>query len=204
VARSSNDVARDVDRAADLIARGRASEAMELLVQVLNRQPTHAAARSSLAALLAESGRREQALHVLLAGSEVDAGRFALPAAQLQAEMGDLNGALQTLAKVPLARRNAGFEALHAGIAQRAGDHMTALQAYRRALAQPQPEAVWWVGLGVSLEATGEPNEARNAYARAAAEAKLPADVRRYVADRLAALDSRTDSARKAALANVF
>jgi MSHA biogenesis protein MshN len=204
VARSSSDVARDVDRAADLIARGRASEAMELLVQVLNRQPTHAAARSSLAALLAESGRREQALHVLLAGSEVDAGRFALPAAQLQAEMGDPNGALQTLAKVPLARRNAGFEALHAGIAQRAGDHMTAVQAYRRALAQPQPEAVWWVGLGVSLEATGEPNEARNAYARAAGEAKLPADVRRYVADRLAALDSRTDSARKAALANVF
>jgi MSHA biogenesis protein MshN len=207
VVRSASDVAQDVDRAADLIARGRATEAMELLVQVLARQPTHAAARSSLAALFAEAGRREQALHVLLAGSEFDPGKFAAPAAQLQAEMGDLNGALQTLAKVPLARRNAGFEALHAGVAQRAGDHMTAITAYRRALAQPQPDAVWWVGLAVSLEATGEPVEARTAYSRAAAEARLPADVRRYVAERLTVLEAqsqRSENGRRASLANVF
>jgi MSHA biogenesis protein MshN len=207
VVRSTNDVAADVDRAAELIARGRSTEAMDLLVQVLARQPTHAAARSSLAALLAEAGRREQALHVLLAGSELDAARFAPPAAQLQAEMGDLSGALGTLARVPPPRRTAGFEALHAGLAQRAGDHMTAIGAYRRALVQPQPDPVWWVGLGVSLEATGEPGEARNAYARAAAEARLPADVRRYVTERLTVLGAsaqRSDEARKAALANVF
>src|SRR5262249_53159509 len=188
VVRSGGDVAHDVDRAADLIARGRANEAMDLLVQVLSRQPTHVAARSSLAALLAEAGRREQALHVLLAGSELDASTFAMPAAQLQAEMGDLNGALQTLARVPTARRGASYEALSAGIAQRAGDHMTAIAAYRRALAQPQPDPVWWVGLGVSLEATGEPADARSAYARAAAEARLPAEVRRYVTERLTPL----------------
>jgi MSHA biogenesis protein MshN len=207
VARSSSDVARDVDRAADLIARGRATEAMDLLVQVLNRQPTHLAARSSLAALLAEAGRREQALLVLLAGSEADPGRFAMPAAQLQAEMGNLNGALQTLARVSPARRSAPFEALHAGLAQRVGDHMTAINSYRRALARPQAEAVWWVGLALSLEATGEPAEARNAYTRAMADAKLPADVRRYVADRLTVLDTqsqRGEETRRAAMANVF
>jgi MSHA biogenesis protein MshN len=81
---------------------------------------------------------------------------------------------------------------------------MTAIAAYRRALAQPKNEPVWWVGLGVSLEATGEPAEARDAYARAAAEPTLPADVRRYVVDRLAALGGRSDEARKASLANVF
>ena len=203
VARSTGETNRDVDRAADLIARGRATEAMELLVQVLARQATHAEARSSLAALLAEAGKREQALHVLLAGSEIDAGRFAIPAAQLQAEMGDLRGALQTLARVPPPRRNAAYEALQAGVAQRAGDHMTAIAAYRRALAQPGANAVWWVGLGLSLEATGEPIEARNAYTRATAEARLPADVRRYVAERLAALDSQSQ-AHRAAVANVF
>jgi len=203
VARSTGEVNRDVDRAADLIARGRAHEAMELLVQVLNRQPTNAAARSSLAALLAEAGRREQALHVLLAGCEVDAGRFAMPAAQLQAELGDLQGALQTLMRMPPARRNAGFEALHAGLAQRAGDHMSAIAAYRRALAQPQPDAVWWVGLGLSLEATGEPADARSAYTRAAADARLPSDVRRYAAERVTVLDSQLQG-RRAALANVF
>jgi len=201
VARSNSDTERDVDRAADLIARGRSTEAMELLVRVLDRQPTNGTARSSLAALLAEADRREQALRVLLGGSEVDPGRFAVPAAQLQAEIGDLQGAMQTLARVPVARRNAGFEALHAGLAQRAGDHMSAIASYKRALAQPQPDPVWWVGLGVSLEATGEPADARSAYARAAAEARLPADVRRYVADRLAALDSQAQARRAA---NVF
>jgi MSHA biogenesis protein MshN len=207
VVRASNTVAADVDRAADLIARGRATEAMELLAQVLARQPTHAGVRSSLAALLAESGRREQALHVLLAGSEQDPVHFAAPAAQLQAELGDLAGALATLARVPQTRRSARDDALYAGIAQRTGDHMTAIAAYRRALAQPRPDAVWWVGLGVSLEAIGEAEDAAGAYARAAADARLSADVRRYVADRLAVLGAqgaRTDEARKASLANVF
>lgn len=207
VVRSTGDVTRDVDRAAELIARGRANEAMELLVQVLNRQPTHIAARSSLAALLAEAGKREQALRVLLAGSEVDAGSFAIPAAQLQAELGNVGGALQTLARVPLTRRNGGYDALHAGLSQRLGDHMTAIAGYRRALAQPQPDPVWWVGLGVSLEAAGEPAEARSAYTRAAADSKLPADIRRYTSERLTALDAnalRSEDARRASLAKVF
>lgn len=208
VAPSTNAMSSEMDRAADLIARGRATEAMEILSQVLARQPTHAAARSSLAALLAEAGRREQALHVLLAGSEIDAGRFAAPAAQLQAELGDVTGALGTLNRVPPAFRTAAFEALFAGLAQRAGDHMSAIAGYRRALAFPQTEPVWWVGLGVSLEATGEPGEARGAYARAAGESRLPADVRRYVTERLTVLQSlpsqRADDARKGSLANVF
>lgn len=207
IVRASNTVAADVDRAADLIARGRATEAMDLLVRVLARQPAHAGARSSLAALLAEAGRREQALHVLLAGSEIDPLRFAAPAAQLQAEMGDLSGALATLGRIARTARTPGLEALHAGLAQRAGDHMTAIAAYRRALAQPQADPVWWVGLGVSLEATGEPAEARDAYARAAAQARLSTDVRRYVSERLSALTTqgqRNDEARKAALANVY
>jgi MSHA biogenesis protein MshN len=207
VVRSASNVAPDVDRAADLIARGRSTEAIELLAQVLVRQPTHAGARSSLAALLAEAGRREQALHVLLAGSEIDPLRFAAPAAQVQAELGDLAGALGTLARVPPARRNAPDEALYGGLAQRAGDHMTAIAAYRRALAHPQAEAVWWVGLAVSLEATGAPAEARDAYARAAADARLAADVRRYVNERLAVLGTPVrggDERRKAALADVF
>ncbi|HTT10661.1 MAG TPA: tetratricopeptide repeat protein [Burkholderiaceae bacterium] len=203
VAPSNSEMTRDVDRAADLVARGRSTEAMQLLVQVLDRHPTNGVARSSLAALLAEAGQREPALHVLLAGSEVDPSRFAMPAAQLQAEMGDVQGALVTLARVPPGRRSAVYEALHAGLAQRAGDHMTAIASYRRALAQPQSDPVWWVGLGVSLEATGEPAEARDAYARAAAQPRLPADVRRYVAERLAVLDSRSQG-RRAALADVF
>jgi MSHA biogenesis protein MshN len=79
---------------------------------------------------------------------------------------------------------------------------MTAIAAYRRALAQPKADGVWWVGLGVSLEATGEALEARNAYTSAAADPRLPAEVRRYVADRLTELEFQTS--RRAAMAHVF
>jgi MSHA biogenesis protein MshN len=207
VVRPANDVALDLERAADLIARGRSSEAIALLRQVLVRNAAHAGARTTLAALLAESGQREAALHVLLAGVEADAVRFAPLAARLQAELDDVPGALQTLARVPAAGRSAGHEALFAGLSQRAGDHDAAIAAYRRALSQPRPQAVWWVGLGLSLEARQQPAEARTAFTRAAADPALPADVRRYVTERLAALEAHAASAdqtRRASLANVF
>jgi MSHA biogenesis protein MshN len=207
VVRPSNDVALDLERAADLIARGRSSEAIALLRQILVRHAAHAGARTTLAALLAESGQREAALHVLLAGCELDAVRFAPLAARLQAELQDVPGALQTLARVPATTRGAGHEALFAGLSQRAGDHETAIAAYRRALSQPQPQAVWWVGLGLSLEAMQQPAEARTAFTRAAADPALPADVRRYVTEKLTALEAHAASAeqtRRASLANVF
>jgi MSHA biogenesis protein MshN len=203
VERSKNDVAADLDRAAELIARGRNSDAMAILAGVLERQPAHAAARSTLAALLAETGQRAAALGVLLAGMPFEPQRFALPAAQLQAELGDVGGARQTLAAVPAAKRTAAHEALAAGLAARAGDHAAAIAAYRRALDAPAADPVWWVGLALSLEASGDVAAANDAYARAAADPRLSAEVRGFVAEQLAAHD-RARRGRRGALAGVF
>jgi MSHA biogenesis protein MshN len=203
IERSRNDVAADLDRAAELIARGRNSEASTILTDVLARQPGHAAARSTLAALLAEAGRREAALAVLLAGIPFDPPRFSLPAAQLQAELGDVGGARRTLAAVPPAQRSAAHEALAAGLAARAGDHAAAVASYRRALEAPAANPVWWVGLALSLQASGDDAGAIDAYTRAAADARLPADVRGFVAEQLAARDG-VRPARRGTLAGAF
>lgn len=204
IVRAAHDVTRDLERANDLIARGRASEAIALLQTVLGREPGHPVARRTLAALLAEADRRGEALLVLLAGVEVDPAHFALAAAQMQAEAGDVQGAVRTLARVPEAQHTSAHDALAGGLLQRAGDHPAAIAAYRRALARPAPDPVWWVGLAVSLEARGELDTAQEAFTRAAAEPKLPAAVRAYVNERLAALSARGEQARRAALANVF
>jgi hypothetical protein len=193
----------DLARAGDLIARGRNSEAVPLLAQVLAREPAHAPARAALVALLAENGQRERALALLIDGVQIDAARFAAPAAQLQAELGDVAGALATLDRVPAARRAPAHYALLGGLAQRHGQSALAVDAYARAVASNDALPVWWVGLGLAHEALGQAAQARAAFVRAQAQPTLPADVRAFVAARLQAapVATRTDAATVAATA---
>jgi tetratricopeptide (TPR) repeat protein len=183
----------DLARAADLIARGRNTEAMPLLRDVLARDAKQHAARSALAALQAEAGQRRDALATLTDGVEADPLRFAVPAAQLQNELGDSLSALQTLQRVPPAARNGAFHALAGGIAASAGRHAEAVASYRQALGSPNPNPLWWIGLGLAHEAGGATAEARAAFARLAPVAALPDDVRLYVQQKLAELGGGTE-----------
>lgn len=187
-AASQNDPNADVARAADLIARGRHTDAMALLISVLDRDPHHGNARAALAALQAEAGRRDLAAQTLLAGSALDPLRFAMPAAQLQSELGASDGALATLQRVPAQHRNGAFYALYGGIALRANRAPDAVEAYGLALKQPQANGLWWIGLGLALEATGQPTDAREAYAQLYAAPGLDAEVKDFLTERLAAL----------------
>ena len=175
-------------RATELVARGRSVEAMALLAQVLQQAPDKARARATLAALQAEAGRRDLALQTLLAGSAVEPARFAAAAAQLQAELGNAGAALATLDRVPEAARNAAHDALVGGIAQRAGEHRRAVDAFQHALRTPNAPAVWWAGLAISLDALEQRVPALEAFRRAAADPSLPAATRRYALDRIGAL----------------
>lgn len=187
IATSSRSVAADVARAGELIARGRNSDAMPLLAQVLAREPTHAPARAALVALLAEGGQRERALALLLDGAQFDPSRFGAPAAQLLFELGDVAGALRTLERVPEARRTPAHNALGGGLAHRLGLHARAVDAYRHAVETPNAQSVWWVGLALAHEALGDHDAAQAAFGRASAQPTLPADVRAFVASRLQA-----------------
>jgi Flp pilus assembly protein TadD len=187
-AQSLADPEADAARAADLIARGRATEAAALLQKILSARPQHLAARRALAALQAEAGAREQALATLLEGASLDAANFAVPAASLQAELGDLAGARATLARVPQQIRSPAQLALAAALAQRMGQHDAAIESFRAALARHN-DAAWWLGLAASLEAVSRRSDALAAYNAALAVPTLSADLRQYAAQKAAALN---------------
>jgi tetratricopeptide (TPR) repeat protein len=191
-AASLNDPQADLARAAELIARGRAREAKPLLLDLLARNPRDAAARKALAALQSEAGERTEALVTLLDGASVDPARFASAAAQLQTELGDARGALDTLQRMPPERRDGGFYALAGGIALAAEAPQQAVEAYQRAVSAANAQPLWLVGLALAHEAAGQAAEARAAYARAAQLPTLPADARAFVQQRLGSAPQAT------------
>ncbi|HEX4585042.1 MAG TPA: hypothetical protein VH183_09445 [Burkholderiaceae bacterium] len=182
-------------RAMELLARGRASDAIQLLASGLSDRPDWNDARSALAALQAEAGNRRQALVTLLDGVPFDPVRFAPTAAQLQAELNDPTGALQTLDRVPAAGRDRPYHALAGAIAQRAGRHELAIAEYKAALSSAPSDSLAWVGLGVSLQALGRDQQALVAY-RSAAGANLSADLRRFVESRIGGLQATAQGPR--------
>jgi len=176
-------------RATELIAHGQSTPAAQLLASALLRRPAWHEARSMLVALQAERGDRRQALTTLLDGTAIDPGRFALTGAQLQAELNDPNGAVQTLERVPQAARDLEFHALLAAIAQRAGQHELAVEQYGAVLKSEPTRALAWVGLGLSLQALGRDVQALAAF-RGASQGLLSADLRRFVDSRITTLQS--------------
>ena len=157
----------ELGRAYELAQRGRSVEAIEILRRSLESAPARVETRSALATLLSEGDRREEALSVLLEGIKTNPGRFAVPAARIQVEVGHPAAALDSILKVPEGQRDAQYHALAAAIAQRAGRHDIAVSEFRAALSSGTPRAILWIGLGASLEQVGHQNEALGAYRQA-------------------------------------
>jgi tetratricopeptide (TPR) repeat protein len=191
-AASLADPQADLARAADLIARGRGREAKPLLMELLTREPRNGSARAALVALQSESGERAQALVTLLDGATVDPARFVAPAAQLQTELGDARGALATLQRMPLERRDGAFYALAGGIALAAEAPQQAVEAYKRAVSAPTAQPLWLVGLALAHETAGQANEAQAAYVRALQQPQLPADARAFAQQKLGTQSTAT------------
>ncbi len=185
---TSNDEAADLARAYEMAGRGRNVDAIQLLERALHDWPKHTESRSALATLLNERGQRNEALAVLLEGATIEPGRFALTAARLQAELGQVPAALDTAARVPDAQRDPQYHALVAAIAQRAGRHELAIQEYGVAISSEHPKALWWVGLAASLEQSGKPADALAAYRQSQSAGGASAAAAGYAAQRIAAL----------------
>jgi len=165
-----------------------------LLRSALSKQPTLHEARFTLAAVLADRGQRRLALVTLLDGVGLDAPRFAATAAQLQVELDDAPGALMTLDRVPAAARGAADHWLAAAIAQRAGRHEQAVDEYSQSLRADPSRALSWAGLGVSLQALGRDQPALDAFRRAM-QGDLSPEMRRFMGQRIAALESGASAA---------
>lgn len=192
LAKPANDTAEGrFRRAVAFLNQGRISEAEEQLGAALQADPAHVAARQTYVALLLEQQRVGGALRLLREALEANPGHpgFSLVLARVYAEQRDHPAALAAIDKAGAAAQSADFQALKGAVLQRMGRHAEAVTAYQEAIQKSaQPGGGTWAGLGVSLEALGQPGDAVQAYRRALGAAPLAPELRIYAEDRIRAL----------------
>jgi MSHA biogenesis protein MshN len=166
------------------LRHGRLKDA-EAFFRLANEEDrSHVAARQALVGILIEAGRNADAEDVLSESLRLNPRqpREAMVLARLQVERGDLEAAIRTLESVvAYAGSDAGYMSFLAAVYQRASRHEEAAKQYRNALALMPRNAVWLMGLGISLRALGESDRAMNAFARAANTGTLSPELQAYV-----------------------
>ncbi|WP_144006949.1 lipopolysaccharide assembly protein LapB, partial [Pelomonas sp. KK5] len=168
--------------------QGRGEEARRGLLRALELNPANARARQALVDLQIESARFDDAMRLLREGlrqQPQDSG-FAMSLARLQLETGDSPGAIATLEKgLPDAGDDAAYNALYAMLLQRQQRHEEAIRHYLVALRTDPAKPTWLVGIGASLQATGNKADAIAAYTRARDGGMLPPGLTDYVEGQL-------------------
>jgi MSHA biogenesis protein MshN len=165
---------------------GRMTEALAALEQTLKIDPAHDAARQTLVGLLIEAKRSDDAIRHLQSGLALDPRQpsLAMLLARLQIERG--GSGIDTLTRtLPYAGNNADYHAFLAGALQREQRHREAAEQYQAALRAMPANGVWWMGLGMSLQAEKRNAEALEAFQRARGSGALSAELQAFVERRL-------------------
>lgn len=173
-------------RALAALEDGRMIDAIAGLQAVLRLDPHHEAARQTLVGLLVEAGRSQEAMQQLQSALTLDARQpaMALLLARLQLEHG--GPVLDTLTRsLPYANGNGDYHAFFGGVLQRHERYREAAEQYQAALKGTPANGVWWMGLGMALQADMRGAEAAQAFARAQADATLTPQLRAFVERRL-------------------
>ncbi len=175
-----------------LLQSGDRKGAEEAWREALRIDAKHTASRESLAILYLSQSRRIEAAAQLQQGLALNPGnhRLALLYARMQLDAEDITGAALTLENAMAAQaQGADFYAFTAAVYQRQGDFNKSISAYQAALRQQPGQAVWWMGLGISLEGAGKLKEALTAYTEANKSGRLSTKLTQYVAERIKALE---------------
>jgi MSHA biogenesis protein MshN len=175
-------------RATAFVNQGRIAEAMEALTSTLSIDPGHESARQTAVGLQLENRRVDDAQHLLQDGIVLNPAQtgFAMLLARIQVERADLNGGLATLQKHgATAGNNPDYLAFSAAILQRLGRHREAADIYQAVLRLQPGSGVWWMGLGISLQALKQPAEAVEAFRRARGAGSLSPELTAFVEQRI-------------------
>ena len=173
-------------RALASLEDGRVTEAIGHLHEALRANPRHEAARQTLVGLLIEAKRPEEAMRQLGAALALDPAQpaMAMLMARLQLERG--SPGIDTLMRtLPHATANADYRAFLAGALQREERHREAVDHYLAALRLSPQNGVWWMGLGISLQAEKRQQEAAAAFQKALDSGNLSAELQGFVERKL-------------------
>jgi MSHA biogenesis protein MshN len=178
-------------RAANFIQQGKLSEAIKALEQSLYLDPQHIPAFQALLGILIDSKRHEEAIRRLQEKlhHERSYAQLAMTLARLQVDRGETKSAIDTLQKsLPHASHEADYQAFLAALYQRDGRNKESVELYMLALSKSPQNGIWWMGLGISLQALNRLPEARDAFLQAK-ENNLPsADLQTFVEQKLTQL----------------
>jgi MSHA biogenesis protein MshN len=172
----------DYRRALASMQEGRMAETIGSLDSALRIDPSHEAARQTLVGLLIEAKRPDDAIRQLQLGLTQDPRQPALAMllARLQIERG--GSGIETLTRtLPYAGANPDYHAFLAGALQREQRHREAAAEYAAALRAVPANGVWWMGMGISLQAEKRNAEALQAFQRAQASGVLSAELQAFV-----------------------
>jgi len=171
-----------------LLNQGRVAEAIDGYKATLQQDASHPAARQALVGLLLENRRIDEAQQYLQEGLSLNPDRvnYAMLSARIQVERGDLQGAHDLLSKYAGgAADNADYHAFDAAVLQRLGRHKEAVSGYQAALRLAPRSGLWWMGLGISLQADSRGADALDAFRRAKSAGGLSADLITFVDQRI-------------------
>jgi len=166
------------------LRRGRMPEAEAHFRLAIKEDRSHGPAQQALVGMLIDAGRLEDAESVLdeSLGVNPRQPKQAMILARLQVERGDLNLAIRTLeGTIAYAGSDSSYLSFMAAVLQRAERHQQAAVQYRKALALMPRNAVWLMGLGISLRALGETEQAQQAFGSAASIGTLNPDLQAFV-----------------------
>ena len=178
----------EYSRGATALQQGRLPEARSAFEAALQIDPAYHAARQALAGVLMDARLPNDAMLVLQEGLQIAPAQFgfAMMAARLHVERGELDAAVQTLARsAEYAGNSADYAGFYAGLLQRQKKHAEAVEYFDRALRLRPNSGVWLLGMGMSLEALGRNAEAQEAFRRAKTSGNLTQELQNFVDQRL-------------------
>ena len=160
------------------------------LQQTLQLNPRHQGARETLIRLLLEAQRPDDAVRQLQLSLGLDPKQpaQAMMLARLQLDK-NAGAALDTLMRsLPYVADNGEYRAFLAGVLQRQQRYHDAAEQYELALQSAPDNSVWWMGLGIALQADNHPAQARQAYERAKGLQTLSPQLQAFVERKLVQL----------------
>lgn len=178
----------DYRRATAALNQGRVNEAIDALRAALAADAGLDAARQTLVGVLIEQKRTDEAQKLLqdALASRPNQLNFATLLARMQLDRGDNAGAIASMSRaLPYAGDNADFLGFSAALLQRVGRHAEAADQYRAALRLRPDAAIWWMGLGISLQASERGAEALDAYRRALSSGSMSPELQAFVEQRI-------------------
>lgn len=177
--------------AVQALQAGRLLEAYEQLLTFLARNPEAHLSRETLGTILLAQGELRQAAIIADEGLALapNYAPYKKMKARLLMQEGRAVEALQLLQQVPPSVQvDKEYHELLATLYQQAGDHAKAAATYQDLLRTNAAEGRWWAGLGISLEAQGQLQQALASYQQALQQPSLDISVRQYSQNRLRSL----------------